>query len=284
MSIQVREVRKRLLNLFPRATLLGFPQARKTRTKADAISAVADGADLDDVRGFVSSKFGCLHQHVHMFERGRSSNHALRIGELFGVRPFSERMDGDEHHHFYLIPLHYDLVLDEPLERRVVTFAWPVKVVVAPQHARIHFTIMAKSLQAYIRGDRVVMKSVQKPKTHDLLNDFRYFAGRPLDFNRGIKALWRDDEFDARKVQYKRARATSLEVMDERFTVRRHDPDRYAELANKQLYKTTFEFSGENPCIKYFVADPTQGTLAFRRFSSFSYCIDDVIRRLLAAN
>ena len=175
-------------------------------------------------------------------------------------------------------------MLDTPLERHSVTFAWPVKLVASPDHVRIHFTIMAKKPQAYALDDRVVVKSAQEPTEGDLLSEFLPATGRPLDLNRGIKALWDADAFDAPAVRYKRARATSVEVMDEAFTVKRDDPDRYAELTDKPLYTTTFTFTGEDACIKYFVADPTQGRLVFRRYSSSTNCVDDVIGRILAAN
>ena len=176
------------------------------------------------------------------------------------------------------------LCSDAPLERHRLVFAWPLKVVVAPDHVRFHFTIMAKKPQAYLGDGRRVVQSVQRPTEDSLLAQSRHATGRPMDINLGIKTLWNANLFDAARVQYKRARATSTEVMDEAFTVKRDDPGRYARLVNKPLYQTTFMFTEREPCIKYFVAAPTQGKLTFRRFSSSNNCVDDVIRTIIAAN
>lgn len=288
MPIEVREVRERLLDLFPAETIRAFPQVDEAMTKAEGIAAVAAGADLNQVREFLERTFGRLHQHVHIFERDPADGRAPNVGTQFGVDPFAVRVEGGERHHFYLLPLTYDLVLDAPLERSDLTFAWPLKLVIAQDHVRVHFTIMAKKPQAHVEDGRAVVKSVQRPTEGDLLVGFPASLGLaargPLDFNRGIKALWDADEFDAPTVQYKRARATSKDVMDEAFTVKAHDPDLYAELADKPLYQTTLLFMGEDPCIKYLVVDPTQGTLVFRRYSSSNDCVDGVIRRILAAN
>lgn len=282
MLIDAREVRERLLDLFPAATIQKFPQVREKMTKAEGIAAVAQDAAVTDVREFASTMFGYLHQHVHVFHRDPASGRPS-VPMPFGVAPFTSTAAGQEQHYFYMVPLIYELVLDAPLEHHSVTFAWPLKVVVALDHVRIHFTIMAKKPQAYAADGRVVVSSAHKPTDRDLLGEF-LSIGHPMDLNRGIKALWDADVFDAPAVRYKRSRATSLEVMDEAFTVKRDDPQRYAELADKPLYNTTFTFTRENACIKYFVADPTQGKLAFRRYSSSTDCVDDVVRQILAAN
>ena len=245
--------------------------------------AAVDGADLNDIREFVRINFGRLHQHVHIFERDPANGQAQSPGTVFGAGPFAVAAEGDESHYFYLLPLTYALVLDGPLQHHDLLFAWPLKLVVAPAHVRIHFTIMAKSPQAHVEEGRAVLKSTRRQTERDLLAEFSGL-GLPLDLNRGIKNLWDADVFDAPDVQYKRARATSKEVMDEAFTVKQHDPKLYAALENNPLYQTTFQFMGEDPCIKYLVVDPTQGMLGFRRYSFSNDCVDNVIGRLLAAN
>ena len=282
MPIEARDVRERLLNLFPAAAIQRFPQVHATMTKSQGIAAVGNSADLNDVREFVGTTFGLLHQHVHVFEPVPAPG--TDFSQLFGVTPLEATSEGDEHHYIYLVPLTYELVLDAPLERHRLVFAWPLKVVVAPDHVRFHFTIMAKKPQAYLRDERRVVQSVQRPTEDSLLAQSRHVTGRSMDINLGIKTLWDGNLFDAARVRYKRARATSTEVMDEAFTVKRDDPGRYARLVSKPLYQTTFMFTEREPCIQYFVANPTLGKLTFRRFSTSNNCVDDVIRTIIAAN
>jgi hypothetical protein len=284
MPIGSRVVRERLLDLFPAEAIQAFPEVRDKMTKAEAAAAVAKGADADDVRNFVASNFGRLHQHVYFFEPGLT-NGVINANPPYGVAPFRTGKKSEERSYFYLLRLAYDLVLDNPLEKETLAFAWPLKVVVAPNHSRLHLTIMAKSLSGYMPEDRSVLKTLQRPTERDLLNEFRQsFGWQRLDLNRGIKALWDTGEFDAPSVQYKRPRSITTNVMDEDFTVRAHDPERYIELLDKPLFQTTFRFLGDEPCIGYFVADPTNGSLVFRRYSTSNDCIDDVVRRILAAN
>ena len=49
-------------------------------------------------------------------------------------------------------------------------------------------------------------------------------------------------------------------------------------------WQSATSLTGEDPCIEYLMADPTQGMLVFRRYSRSNDCVDSVIRSLLAAN
>lgn len=287
MPIQQVEVRARLLDIFPAETLQVFPQVTEKMTKADAIAAVVGGASLPALRGFVQANFGRLHQHVYIFEK-QGGNPAPDVP--FGVAPFGTETRGQESHYFFLLPLTYGLILEGPagIVRADLPFAWPVKIVVAPDHVRAHFAIMAKSPQAHVGAAQTVIRSTPSPTEKDLLADFPTSLGfpgcGPLDLNKGIKALWANDEIDAPVFQYKRSKSTAREVMDEGFLVKRDDPNRYAELVADPLYQTTYKFMGATPCIEYFLANPTNGTVDFRKFSDTEGCVDDVLGKILGAN
>lgn len=288
MPNNARGVRKRLLGLFPKATIQSFPQVHQGMTKAEGIDAVVETVGLDTVRDFVVRRFGRLHQHVYIFER-RSARGSLETTTPFGKAPFrAEGTTGGERHHFYLLDLIYELVLDAPLDRSEVRFLWPVKIVTGESHVRVHLTIMAKDLKAYTPEGRPVIRSSPKPNRRELLTGFPASlgldTGGPLDINRGVKTLWEADEFDAVTVHSKRSRSTSREVMDEEFTVKQDDPTLYAGLWARPLYHASFKLNPSLACIKRFVAKPTRGILEFRQYSLSDECVDDVARRILAAN
>lgn len=289
MPIQTVEVRERLLEIFPAQTLQAFPQVDDKMTKAEAIAAVVAAASPADLRDFMLANFGRLHQNIYLFERGQNAGNPTP-DVPFGVAPFAADTRGSEEHHFFLLPLSYDLILDGPdgLVRESLPFAWPAKLVVASEHVRVHLAMMAKSPQAHVGSERTVVKATPNPTEKDLLSGFPASLGLvgcgSLDVNKGIKALWDDDEFDAPVFRYKRSRSTAKEVMDESYLVKRDDPTRYAELIVEPLYQTTFQFMGDAPCIEYFVIDPTNGSVAFRRFSDTEGCVDGVLGKILAAN
>lgn len=283
MPIGTPEVLERILDLFPADTLREFEQATEKKTKAEAISAVVAGYENEGVLGFIANNFGRLHQHVYVFPRSG----AVRLADSFGA-PFGVREDAGETHSHYLVELTHHLVVEPPLERIQVEFAWPIKVVEAPAHVRIHLTIMSRSPKSYVGDERTIVSAKQVPEERELVELFRLSPGvdgvAALDVNRGIKALWDADQFDAPSVQYKRARSTAKDVMDEDFTVKEHDPALYELLRDKPLFGTTFRFGHGDPCISYFYVQPTDGFFGFRRFASSNECVDDVIRSVLENN
>lgn len=284
-----REVLERLLGLFPVTALREFGQPDEPMTKEDLISAIADGKSENAVLNFVASNAGVLHQHVYVFDkRPADGNNGFDPAAPFGAAPYRQYNVGNERVYHYLLELTYEVLLDDPLERAELGFAWPVKMVVAPRHIRVHFTIMAKSLAAYSPGGRPVLRSSPSLDEEDLLDGFPATLGMPprgaLDLNQGVKALWEAGEFDSPVVRYVEDKATTRAVMHEDQLVKRDDPERYAEMLLTPLLDTTLLFMGENPCVKHVVVNACEGTLAFRVYSSSNDCIDDVIRRILQAN
>lgn len=276
MRVENLSSRERLLDLFP-ANVLSARNGSPGGLKGAAVSGLAQGFGVDEAQAFVAEHFGFLHQHVHVFEQGPRNDPA----EVLGTEAGHHRWQGEDHHVF-IRELTYDLVVEGPLEAMTLTLPWPLKLVRGQGHVRLHSTIMARSPATLI--DRPVVKAVKTPREKDLVGALRAIGiGDPLDLNRGIKRLWFDDVFDAPAVQYKRERATTRDVMDEEFLVKADDPELYDELQDKSLYDVMFKMR-EPECVKYFVADPTRGTLSFRRFPASETCIDALIQRIIAAN
>lgn len=284
---EARRLHIRLLNLYPATTVKDHRHVTEPGTKDDAIEAVVDNSeDVEELLEFVVTYFGRLHQHVYVF---RWDGEELDPEAPFNEPPIRTVAEDDERHHYYLLRRTYELVLDDPLEYSQLDFSWPVKIVEAPDHLRVHFTIMAKSPAAYVGGDRGIVRAIPHPKEDSLLEGLQMTAGigehaSLMDLNRGVKALWDADEIDSPAVKYKRARATSKDVMDEEFLVKADDPERYRELWDKPLFKTTFVFLGEDDCVDYFNIDPSNGKVTFRRYSATDDCVDNVIRTIVEAN
>lgn len=288
------EVRNRLLNLFPKDAVHESPHVDEQKKKADAIEDVVDNVGDHELCDFVATNFGRLHQYVYLFEWNPPEDD-LEPDQFFSEEPIQTTQQEDEIHHYYLLDHIYSLVTessnrDPSIQREQLRFSRPVKVVIADDHLRVNFTTMQKSPSAYVDEDCNVITSSPHPKTKTLLEaNFLSTTGivghvHRMDINRGIKELWDRDDIDAPRVKYKRAVATSKDMMDEDLTVKEDDPDLYDELQDKPLFNTTFLLVGDNSCTKYFVADPTKGTIIFRRYSSTRDCIDNVVREIVEAN
>lgn len=282
------DVRNRLLGLFPAATVHEYHDDADATTKDAAIEAVVERLDEEGLSRLVVASFGLLHQHVFLFHWEPPEDEGLNPSEIFDEEPVRENDVGREHHYYYLLERNYQLYLD-PLEKDELVFSWPIKVVTADDHVRVHFTIMAKSPSAYVNDNKTVVKSIPYPDEDKLLDDFHATDGligraHRMDINRGIKALWDVDDIDSPNVKYKREKATSKDVMDESFTVKQDDPELYEALENKALFKTQFLLTVDDPCARYFVVNPSKGKVTFRRYSSTTDCVDSVIRRIIEAN
>ena len=290
MLIEEREMRRRLLQLFPKATLDSFPAAINKQNKIEMVEAVVDSATIDDINRFVRDRFGRLHQHTHIFEPddriAEALDEVVPLGATLLESPVTVR---GEHHSTYILPLDYHLILGSPLEEHIIRFPWPFKVVTATDHCRIHFTIMAKDIRAHMADDRPIEKVTQQPTRRELLRAFPSTLSldpvTPLDFNKGVKDLWKNNDiFDARNVKHKRVRATSRDVMDGSYTIKRDDPVLFQELMGRPLFDTAFVLWPEHQFTKYFIANPTKGILSFRCYSEKSEDVDEFIRRILEVN
>jgi hypothetical protein len=282
MPIGSPEVLERILDLFPAETLQEFERVTTKMTKAEAIPTVSEGYEEDRVLGFIANNFGRLHQHVYVFRGTRQPKVAAPFGERFGVRRV-----GEEKHSHYLADLTHELVIEPPLERIRIDLAWPLKVVESPTHVRLHLAIMSRGPASIERG-KMLVSWKQHPSETELVEAFRLSRGREggvaLDLNRGIKALWHADEFDAPSVQFKESRSTTKHVMDEEYTLKADHPEVYGGLRLKPLLATQFRYMQDDACIPYFQVQPTEGWFRFRRFSSSNDCIDRVIRSVLESN
>ena len=284
------QMRQRLLDLFPKASLDSFAAAIGERTKETMIAAILDTASDDQLTDFVCTKFGRLHQHIYIYQHNRHASRTLPTATPFGVSPLTAPRDvGGEQHYTYISQLDYDLLLADPagIVRETVSFPWPIKIVSAPDHLRIHFAIMAKDLKVYVDDGRIIEKTTrQRTKSQLLLQlpiDLEVGGMIPVDINGGIKALWDEDVFDGARVRFKRPNATLTEAMDSSFTIKQSDPELFAEILISPILHIAAHFTS-NAFTASFVAQPTKGNLSFRRYSVPSTAVDEFIRQILSAN
>lgn len=282
-------VLERLLNLFPASAIKDTEHAERPIKKAEAISSVVSDADASELSDFVTTHFGLLHQNVYLYSWDPPRGTSLDPNDVFGEPPIESQTMGSEQHYVYLLPRTYALVIEPPLERTQLTFAWPIKVVTTDGVIRIHFTLMSKRPSAYIDDSKTVITASPSPREEHLLQKFEATDGvvghaHPMDLNKGVKSLWKADEIDSPKIKYKRAKATSRDNMDENYMVKKDDPNLYKSVLPKPLFNSQFRLTVDDPCTRYFTTDPKKGLVTFRIHSSTTDCVDRVVRRIVEAN
>lgn len=279
-----RELLERLLDLYPRAALLTAWEMERVK-KGPAIDQIVGAAPMTDIFRFAAENGGRTRQHVHLVEA--PPNHQLLSPSVLGHPPLFSSTNGDETAFSYIVPLNFKVVLDGPLEHSTLSFLWPMKLVLAPNHARLHLTIMSKNVDSYYPG-RVVVRARPSLQEQDFLGALPAAIEAPnivpLDINRGVKALWEADRIDSPKIKWKKAKSVTEQVMDEQYRVKQDDPDVYVDAQAKPLLATLFEFRAGDAIVDYFKVDPTYGRVFFRRFSRESSSVDNVVREILAAN
>ena len=291
MLLEDRGARERLLWRFPKSSLDSFHVAIGKNGKGVQIEAIVEKATDDELCEFVVRRFGLLRQHVHLFQLPPHLTRALDDQQsLFGdgAGPYATR-HGEERHYTYILPLTYRVYFSDPFDEVKVPFLWPVRLIAAPDHVRVHFAMISPELRAHV--DRDYETASRSPRNRNqLLERAQLLLGRQfvsLDVNGGVKSLWEDDVVDAQKAQYKRPNSTAKEVMDEAFTIKQHDRDRYEQIILSVLYDCTFKFlPGATGLARmgYFTANPAFGTFAFRRQSKANHMVDEFIADVLERN
>ncbi len=105
-----------------------------------------------------------------------------------------------------------------------------------------------------------------------------------MDINRGVKALWEKDIVDSPAAQWKNAKSTTVEIMDETFMIKRDRQDVYKIIAKSPLQKTQFSIRDDKSPISRFVVDAGSGVVRFPKFSTSPKGTTDVIAQILKFN
>jgi hypothetical protein len=268
---------KRLLELFPIVTLRETWSDYKG-TKEEIGFAAGERRELDRIINFVDSNFGCCKQHVYVFappEDIKQLPAGLASGDL-------ARDAGD--HALYVLRLQYSVVLKDPLEETTLDFLWPVRIDVIDDYWVVRFVVLEKNLTSYFErpyylGGRTVE---EKGIVQWLAGEYGLAS---VDLHKGVKALWAEDFMDSHKAEYKKARSTARDVMDEELGIKEHDPDLYEILLESPLFNAMFQLSpdrGHN--VSVVSIDPSRGYIGFPRYSVSPGDTDFVVHEILRRN
>jgi hypothetical protein len=165
-------------------------------------------------------------------------------------------------------------------------FLVPVQIHKKKTIVTIHINILERDIST-ITTDKI-LSTTRDIYDEDIINEIVPFSGAvqlfKYDLNKGIKKLWNDDEVDALKVKFKKAKSTSQEIMDEDKMIKKDMSLVYNELIKTPLRITTFKILKQKKLVNFFVVDPSLGIFYFSIFPKNLNGINDLIDLVLTNN
>jgi hypothetical protein len=287
--VTAAQARERLLNLYPAHTLRSAWTLGNV-TKEKAVEELAKTKSTSDVNDFAFEHIPLTKQHVHLLEPSPAFNMSALPTVTIDEGPILQRAGRSEAQFFYLPDLRFEIVFLDSLNRQYIDFKWPILIDVRRDLLQVKFTTIEKDLRTFFHGERVTVsrRSVDEKAILHLIEDqFRASSHglRPLDINKGIKALWAQDYIDSQEARWKKSRSTANEVMDERFFLKRDLPDMYDAVRRAPILKAEFEFMKDRErYVPHFVVEANNGVLRFPLYSNRRESTLDVIAKILELN
>lgn len=264
---------KRLLELFPVASLRAvWPDLKGT--KEEICFAISEAKDYAKILTFVSDYFGCCKQHVYVFDAPDGSGPP---DKLRGEEP----VVADATSALFIVRSTYEVVLRDPLEEASLDFLWPIRLEIVEdgKFGLLRFVVLEKSVSQYF--DRQCYVPSRSVEEKDLLGELTAWVGPAVDLHKGIKQLWADGFMDSSHAKLKKAMSMASETMDEELGIREHNPELYDQIVENTLLSAHFAIGDEQQGVSVFSVQPSNGYLAFPRYSdkgSTDHVISDILR------
>lgn len=283
-----KQILSRLLNLYPVGLLKEEWNVTGRKKKDEAITQIINTASENEILGFCGENQTVTKQHVFIFENKPKTLQGFPQPLLNGHVPVSVTRSGQRIEEFYVIEVEYTAVLGPPYRDVKLKFLWPVSVLVETKYTRVTFTILEKSINAYLAGTEEALivtrdkneEQIMKLLTGNLSGSLVLIRA---DLNKGVKKLWEDDKIDAMASKWKPSRSTNTETMDRNYLMKRDDFPAYEAAIQAPLLKTLFVSLTGNDLPPLFAVTPVDGELMFNRYPSAGE-VDNVVRAILAAN
>lgn len=253
------------------------------------MAKVAKDSNENAILEFAASYHPCTRQHVYLFDLASPVGSGFPPNPIGGsVAPAIRRVHGGRREYFFFVDLKIEVVLLTVPKREFIEFKWPICIVAEGSVLQVKFTIMEKDLGSYFDGgpvsvrsrsldERTILQSVK-----DTLSP--QWEPSAMDINRGMKALWDQDIVDSPEAQWKNAKSTTVETMDEHYMIKRDRPDVYKVIIKSPLQKSQFYVRNDATLISRFVVDAGSGIVRFPKFSLRAEGTTNVLAKILELN
>jgi hypothetical protein len=265
---------KRLLELFPISNLRRFWPNLKG-TKEEVCQQAAETRNLALIGQFLDENFSDCKQHIYTFEKPDAAQLPVSLsGEapahnVVGIRSL------------FVLRITYSVVMRNPLEEAEIDFLWPIRFELSPDgpYLVLRFVVLEKTVSAYF--DRPCYVPDRTIEEKMIVKEVEAWGNPRADLHKGIKELWKNEFMDSPSAKQKKALSMATEVMDEELGIREHNPELFEQLQENPLLSVLFLISNKTCGTDVFSAKPSEGYLAFPRYSEkggTDFVISEILR------
>jgi hypothetical protein len=268
---------KRLLGSFPLSTLKAT-WASVRGTKEEICFAAAQENNENKIISFMGKNFGRCRQHVYILQEPEQK---VNVWDLV---PDAEVLSQDaEGRVLAMTKAVFSIFLRDPLEESTVEFLWPMRISRYADYLLFSFMVLERNPCVYF--DRDCYQSARSIDERGIMLRLERAGYTRVDIHKGIKALWDSGFMDSCRTRYKKPLSTATESMDEERGIREYNPELYEQLQTATLFATLFQVKPDEGCeVDQFQVDPSQGYIAFPRYTEGAGDSDEVVNRILESN
>jgi len=281
-----RDLRKRLLHLLPvRVVKEHFDQTGSFEDISEHLSALPTRT----LMGFYFDNFNLSRQNIYLFELNKNFSRNS-INQALPLTIHHEVSRGGMWYFSCYAKTEFSVYLDNPVALEALIFYQPIHITISGRKIAIAFTKLEKNVNSYFPQDRSARRSTVKNDQDILLKEIlahlsQTYSVSTLDFNKGIKGLWANDDIDCFKIQFKNPHSVRVETMDGTLTFKTKYPLEYAEIVGRPMGSAQWKYlRGDDYLCDTFTADPSKGEISITKFPENNNQIANVINKILASN
>jgi hypothetical protein len=267
-----------LLELFPLSALKSNWTHFKGN-KQDICEKVAEAGDSARVASFVAANFARCKQHIYAFQPADDAPNDFRR-VLPNVDVLADSENGGT---VFLGVSKYTVLLRDPFSMEEIELLWPMRFQQTDRATILSFVILERDVRPLF--DREVVNVRRHLDEKDIILQINAAGHMPLDLNKGVKRLWREDYMDAFRSKFKKARSTTTEAMDREQGIKATNRDLYDEMMVLPMFETLFRTNGNGDrALDVFQINPSAGSLRMMRYSDGASGSDELVQRILQKN
>jgi hypothetical protein len=269
---------RRLLEFFPASALKAEWPGLKGQKKPDLCEHIAKSKDIDRIKSFVIANFAHCRQHTLLLQKSESK------ADLTAAFPPAELLATPQSGiQYWMASVPYVVYLLKPMEEVNIDVLWPIRVEFRDEIIIVRSVVLEREPANY--SNRPLIKATREIDEKNLIHGLDSLGFKPLDINKGVKALWTSKHMDAFRTSFKKAKSTSTEVMDGEIGLRENAPEVFKELINKPLLNTNFRTDKSvEDSIGNFQINATFGRIGFTSYTDDPGDTDAIIEAILKGN
>lgn len=271
----------RTLESFPRDLLSSY--FGEDGIKEEIIKSILKKFKASDIENFIVEFFNLLHLSIKVFEINKSIPSSVK--DLMHSKKIFHLANKKYSEWVYLFRTEIQYYNKNTGNDDILEFYIPVKIINQGKKLIIYQNIFSKDISKYFK-DKIYIDRRSNPEGK-IIEEIKTNIGQhpyPLDLNKGIKELWKNDYIDARDVKNRNAKSFDQVRMDQQFLYKKAYPKEWKALMATPLQKTNYKSISTQIKVDHFYCDATNGELQISYFSNEKSDVPDLLNEILKHN